>query len=358
MKYLFEDILENKIKIDPVSEELFNKIKENWDHVSKPINGFGTFESIYAKIGAIQGQKTPSLEKIRLIECCGDHGIVEEGVSQADQSVTRICAETIGKGLTTSGVMAKAQNIDVVAVDVGINYDGQIPGTVYKRVKNGTNNFLKESAMTVMEFTQAVQVGMDLIKESKDMGYDLILMGEMGIGNTTSASVMAGYLLELNAETVTGRGAGLTDEGLSKKRAVVSMALSMYRDLSPLEVCVHFGGLELAAMTGLVLGGALYHIPVVLDGMLSMISALVADRLLEGAADYLIPSHKSKEIVTEKLAKKLRVSPVLDAEMALGEGTGAVMMVSLLRAIEVAYTKALKFGDSGVEQYENYGNNQ
>ncbi len=354
MKYSFKDILENKVELQNIDNELYDKIKQNWDRVSKPINGFGAFEKMHSRIGAIQGKENPDFDNIRLIVCCGDHGIVEEGVSQTDQSVTAICAENIGKGLTTAGVMAKQLGVDIQAIDVGINSTGSIPGTVNKRVKNGTNNFLKESAMSVEEFVQAAQVGMDLVYEAKTNGISLILLGEMGIGNTTSAAVMAGYLLQLSAENVTGRGAGLDDEGLSRKRAVVSMALSMYGEMTPVEVMVRFGGLELAAMTGIVIGGALYNVPIVLDGMLSMISALVADRIAENAHEYLIPSHKSLEPVTEKLSRKLHLEPVIDGQMALGEGTGAVMMAGLLKMADTAYTKALKFGDSGVEQYKRF----
>ncbi|MCR4694071.1 MAG: nicotinate-nucleotide--dimethylbenzimidazole phosphoribosyltransferase [Pseudobutyrivibrio sp.] len=353
-KCKFEDILENKITVDPISKEMADRVKNNWDRVSKPINGFGKFEDIFCQIGAIQGQEYPDLNNARLVVFCGDHGIVEEGVTQTDQSITAICASTIGQGLTTTGVMAKSLGIDLVSVDVGINSREKIENTVDKKVKPGTKNFLKEPAMTVEEFIKAVQVGMDIAYSSKEEGYKMLLMGEMGIGNTTSAAVMAGYLLQQNAEAVTGRGAGLSDDGFSRKRAVVSMALSMYRDLSPLEICVNFGGLELAALTGLVIGGAIYHIPVVLDGMLSMVSALVAERLLTNSKDYLIGSHKSAEMVTEKLIKKLGVNPVIHGDMALGEGSGAVLLVSLLRQVDVAYGKAIRFGDSGVDQYQRF----
>lgn len=353
-RFLIDDVLQNKLKAEPVSKEDYLKVKRAWDKVSKPINSFGTFEAYHSKIAAIQGKDEPDLNHMRLIVCCGDHGVVEEGVSQTDQDVTRICATNIGKGLTTAGVMARSLGIDILSVDVGINYAKEVPYTLNRRVKYGTCNFLKQPAMSALEFSRAVQVGMDLVKESLEEGYNVLLVGEMGIGNTTSAAVMAGYLLELNAETVTGRGAGLDDEGFSKKRAVVSMALSMYTGLNPVEICTYFGGLELAAMTGIVLGGALYKVPIILDGMLSQVSALVADRLLENAKDYLIPSHISKEPVSEKLAKKLDLHPVLDAQMAVGEGAGAVMMASTLRLADTVFHEALKFGDSGVDQYENF----
>jgi nicotinate-nucleotide--dimethylbenzimidazole phosphoribosyltransferase len=353
-RFLIDDILENKISLEPMSKASYQKVKSQWDKVSKPINSFGAFEEYHSRIAAIQGLTAPDLSHMRLIVCCGDHGVVEEGVSQTDQDVTRICATNIGKGLTTAGVMAKSLGIDIVSVDVGINYAEEVPYTLNRRVKYGTCNFLKQPAMSALEFSRAVQVGMDLVKESKELGFTTLLIGEMGIGNTTSAAVMAGYLLDLNAEAVTGRGAGLNDEQFSKKRAVVSMALSMYSGLNPVEICSYFGGLELAAMTGIVLGGALYKVPIILDGMLSMVSALVADRLLDNTKDYLIPSHMSKEPVSEKLAKKLSLHPVFDAQMAVGEGAGAVMMASALRMADTVFHDALKFGDSGVEQYENY----
>ena len=354
MRYLFSDILDGKIHTEPIDEIFYRKIIRGWDRLSKPINGFGVFEKLYSRIGAIQGSENPDLEHARLIVCCADHGIVEEGVSQTDQSVTGICAENIGKGLTTAGVMAKAQGIDVCAVDVGINSIENIPGTINKRIRRGTANFLKENAMTGQECILAIQLGMDLVMESKENGYSLILLGEMGIGNTTSAAVMAGYLLGMSAKKVTGRGAGLDDAGLNKKVSVVEKALSMYDKLEPFEIMSCFGGLELAALSGIVIGGALYHVPVVLDGMLSMVSALVAERLLEGTRNYLLPSHKSNEPVTEALAKELEIEPVICGGMALGEGTGAVMMMSLLKMADVAYKKALKFGESGVSQYSRF----
>ncbi|SHI59424.1 nicotinate-nucleotide--dimethylbenzimidazole phosphoribosyltransferase [Pseudobutyrivibrio xylanivorans] len=354
IRYLFDDVLENKLKVEPVDKEALKEMQNEWDKVAKPIGSFGTFEAVYSKIAAIQGFKAPDLSHMKLIVCCGDHGIVEEGVSQTSQDVTRICATNIGKGVTTAGVMAKYLGIDVLSVDVGINYSEEVPYTLNRRVKYGTCNFLKQPAMSVEEFSRAVQVGMDLVKDSQDEGKNIILIGEMGIGNTTSASVMAGYLLDLNAEAVTGRGAGLDDEGFSRKRAVVSMALSKYSGLDPVEICSNFGGLELAAMTGIVIGGALYKVPIILDGMLSMVSALVADRLLDNSKDYIIPSHISKEPVARKIAGKLNIEPVIDGKMAVGEGAGAVMMAHMLRLTDEVFHNALKFQDSEVEQYERF----
>ena len=353
-RFLFDDILENKLSVEPIEDEAIKKIEAKWDKVAKPIGSLGRLEKLYSKIAAIQGFEAPDLSHMRLIVCCGDHGIVEEGVSQTNQDVTRICATNIGKGVTVAGVMANRMGIDILSVDVGINSAKEVPYTLNRRVKYGTCNFLKQPAMSVEEFSRAVQVGMDLVKDSLNEGYNMLLIGEMGIGNTTSAAVMAGYLLDLNAEAVTGRGAGLDDEGFSRKRAVVSMALSMYSGLSPVEICSNFGGLELAAMTGIVLGGALYKVPIIIDGMLSMVSALVADRMLENSKDYLIPSHMSKEPVVVKLAKKLNMEPVIDGQMSVGEGAGAVMMANMLGVVDDVFHNALKFEESEVEQYERF----
>ncbi len=354
IRYSFEDVLQNKLNIEPIDKALIRKCKRQWDAVSKPIDSFGELENIHAKIAAIQSFESPDFYNSRLIVCCGDHGIVEEGVTQTEQDVTRICATNIGRGLTTAGTMASSMDIDILAVDVGINYAKEVPYTLNRRVKYGTCNFLKQPAMSVEEFSRAVQVGMDLVKDSKDEGYNLIYLGEMGIGNTTSASVVAGYLLDLSAEAVCGRGAGLDDEGFSRKRAVVSMALGMYSGLSPVEICSNFGGLELAAMTGVIIGGGLYKVPIVIDGMLSMVSALVADRLIENAKDYIIGSHVSKEPVSKKLASKLNLTPIIDANMAVGEGAGAMMLASMLRLTDYVFHNALKFEESGVEQYKNF----
>ncbi len=353
-KAVIDDILEKKIRAERIDGKAVDSVKKAWDKVSKPIGSLGEFESMYARIAAIQKRNEADLNHMRMVVFCGDHGIVEEGVSQTGQEVTRLCATNIGKGLTTAGVMAKSLGVDVVSVDVGINDPMDVPFTRNCRVKNGTDNFLKNPAMSLFEFKEALWVGMEMARESKENGFSCLLVGEMGIGNTTSAAVMAGYLLDLDADLVTGRGAGLDDASFLKKRNVVSKALSMYDGLSPLEVCCDFGGLELVAMTGFIMGAACYGIPVILDGMLSMTSALVAERLFPNAKEYVIASHMSKEPVAEKLAGELGLEPVIYGKMAVGEGAGALMLVPELRLADVVLKDALKFGDSGVNQYENY----
>ena len=386
-----EDVLDGKIRIPPVNPELIRHMRDNWDRIAKPIGSFGQFEQLHGRIAAIQGTSRsnpdyairevsrtdsghtiqgasssdssceiqeipgPDLNHMRLLVCCGDHGIVEEGVSQSPQSVTAVCAENIGKGVSTAGILAKAAGAEIHTIDVGINQPGPVPGTEYRRVANGTKNFLREPAMTKQELRQALQVGMNLAEESRMDGITLLGIGEMGIGNTTSAAVLTGKMLGLTAEEVTGRGAGLDSAGMLRKLEVVRQALAESEVVGGTEfIFGRYGGLELAAMSGIIIGSACCGIPVILDGVLSMVSALAAERLAPGCREYLIPSHMSREPAAERLAAALRLEPVIDGAMATGEGAGAALMMSVLRAVDRVYREAERFDGYGIAEYTRY----
>lgn len=186
--------------------------------------------------------------------------------------------------------------------------------------------------MSEREAMQAVRVGMELVKECKEAGYTLLGTGEMGIGNTTTSAAMAAALLSVPPEIVAGRGAGLSDEGLATKRRVIADALEKYqlRGTEPMRILCSVGGLDIAGLCGVFLGGAKYHMPIVADGVISAVAALTAERLCPGTKEFIIPSHKGKEPASELLMRELGLYPVIDAGLALGEGTGAVMMFSLL----------------------------
>ena len=251
--------------------------------------------------------------------------------------------------------MAAMIRADVTAVNVGIANpvsDAVLPFCVRK----GTRNFLKEPAMTGEEVYQAMQTGMDLVLAGKQKGYQLLGIGEMGIGNTTTSAAMTAVMLGLSADTVTGKGAGLDEQGLTHKKEVIEQALLRYglRETDTFTILQTVGGLDIAAMAGAIIGGAVYHMPIVLDGVISLVAALVAERLLPNVRDFLIPSHRSKEPAAEKISEKLRLDPVIDAKMAVGEGTGAVMMLTLLKQAALVYQSCNSFEAAGVEQYERY----
>lgn len=362
------------ISICPPDETVREKILDHWDHVAKPIDGLGKFETIIAQIGAITSSNQIHIEKKAVLILCADNGIVEEGVSQSGQEVTSIVAEKMGKGQSSVGKMASVAGIDTIPVDIGINCEDRIPGVLYKRVCRGTRNFLKEPAMTEQEAVWALSIGIDLVREYKQAGYQLFLTGEMGIGNTTTSSAVAAALLSCEATEITGRGAGLDDEKLAKKICVIEQAFEQYglknngtkgsqtKFSVPVERKCEFafhalrtvGGLDLAGLAGVCIGGALYHVPVVLDGVISLTAALIAERLVPGTKQYLIASHIGKEPAVRKLLDELELDAVIDARMALGEGTGAVMMVGLLDMALRVYQSSSTFSDMKIEQYERY----
>jgi len=246
--------------------------------------------------------------------------------------------------------------MDVVAIDVGINWNQPIPGVLDRKVRPGTRNFLLEPAMTIEEMENAISTGMELAAEYKAKGYDLLCAGEMGIGNTTTTAAVAASLLKLNGSQVCGRGAGLSDAGLQRKIQAVHSAVTKYGLYSvPVrQVLACVGGFDIAAMAGLYMGAKRYGIPVVLDGAISLVAALCAEMMDPGTVQYLIPSHKSREPVCQTICSRLGLSPVLDANMALGEGTGAVLMVPVLKTALAVYRESVRFEDSGVEQYERF----
>lgn len=347
-------VLSGNITVPKVSEEWRKEIQGEWDRIAKPLGSFGKLEEMHTAIGAIRQRRVPDLDRMELLVCCGDHGIVEEGVSQSGQEVTAICAENIGKGQSCAGILAAAAHAKIRAIDVGIHHPGPVPGTEFRRVADGTKNFLKEPAMSRVQFRDALQVGLDLAAECREAGVSVLGVGEMGIGNTTSAAVLAGRMLGLSAEEVTGRGAGLDTAGLQRKRKVIARALEM-PGVGPVEdIWCRFGGLELTAMMGIILGGGLYGIPVVLDGLLSLVSAEAAERLVPGVREYMIPSHISREPAARRLAESLGLEPVLDAGMGTGEGAGAAMMMSLLRDVNRVYREAKRFDGYGMEPYTRY----
>jgi nicotinate-nucleotide--dimethylbenzimidazole phosphoribosyltransferase len=197
---------------------------------------------------------------------------------------------------------------------------------------------------------------MELVRMCKEKGYTLLATGEMGIGNTTTSSAVAAALLGCEVEAITGRGAGLSREGLNHKIEVIKTALRKYelKQDEPLRALETVGGLDLAGLVGVFLGGAVYHIPVVLDGVISAVAALTAERLVPGVKNYMIPSHAGKEPATEKILQELSLQPVIRADLALGEGTGAVMMFALLDMAMALYDSTTTFQAARIEQYERY----
>lgn len=345
-----------EFKIDIPDKKIEQEIKANWDRVAKPLDGLGEFEGLLARIGAILGSSEIDIGKKAVIVMCADNGVVAEGVSQSGQEITAAVTENLGKRNTSVCKMAKAVGTEIFPVDVGVNTDRIFPGVISRKVKKGTSDFLLEPAMSEEEAMQAVRVGMELVKECKEAGYTLLGTGEMGIGNTTTSAAMAAALLSVSPEIVVGRGAGLSDEGLATKRRVIADALEKYqlRGTEPMRILCSVGGLDIAGLCGVFLGGAKYHMPIVADGVISAVAALTAERLCPGTKEFIIPSHKGKEPASELLMRELGLYPVIDAGLALGEGTGAVMMFSLLDIAMTLYETGATFADFEIAEYHRF----
>ncbi len=348
------------INITKPDEGVKKAIKDRWDAIAKPLDSLGEFENIYVKIGAAAGTCDIEISPAYLVEMCADNGIVEEGVSQCGSYVTGVVACEMGMGKSLSFIAAKAENILTEAIDVGI--DGETPAGVKDcKVRKGTRNFVKEPALTEEEVLSAVSVGLEEVREIREKGGKIILTGEMGIGNTTTSSAVCSAILGYPADKLTGRGAGLSDIALEKKIKIIDDAVEKYgliritdkreRAFKTLE-CV--GGLDIAALCGICIGGAVYGIPVILDGLITQAAALCAECILPGAKDYLIVSHIGKERGTKMVSEALGFSPVIDAGLALGEGSGAIMLYSMLKVADVIYKSAEEFDEMGVTKYERF----
>ena len=334
----------------------FEAVKKNWDRIAKPLDSLGELENVVCRIGAIQETDRPHVKNAVAVILCADNGIVEEGVSQCGKEVTRICAENIAAKKSAVGSLARLTGTEIKVFDIGIEYQKKITGVSDRKISMGAKNFLKEDALSNRQLDEAIKTGIEIAGEMKAAGYDAICIGEMGIGNTTTSAAVTAGILKLGAADVTGRGAGLDDRGLERKIKVVSRAIDRYdlHNLNPVEILQKVGGLDIAAMTGVYLGAKKFHIPVILDGAISLAALLVADFMDSDVRKYVIASHKGREILGQKILEKMDLHPVIDASLALGEGTGAVLMMNLIRSSLDVYYECVPFSDSGVEQYERF----
>ena len=365
-------------KIEPADRTAMELAKKRWNSVAKPIGSLGILEEDIIKIAGIRGNASGmKLDRSALAVMCADHGVVAEGVSQTGKDVTRIVAENFTKGETSTSKMCRISGTDLYPVDMGMDCEptGQKEPDMHRildrKVARGSGNIAREPAMSRTGCLQALLSGIDLAFRLKEMGYEILAAGEMGIGNTTPAAAMSAVLTGLPPEEATGRGAGLSDAGLEKKKKAVEMAVSRFYEkypeyrhgtkeqyesgeLSAVTVLAELGGFDLAGMTGLFLGGAAAKIPVLMDGFLSTVSGLLAVLIRKEAKDYMLASHISTEPAGAAILQMLDLPAPLHMGMHLGEGSGAVAMIPLLRMGAKVYEEMSTFSDISVEQYVDY----
>lgn len=347
--------LESRLKqICPPDQKAAAEAQKRWKQIAKPLFSLGKLEDAVTKIAAIKGTPIYSLKKKGLVIMCADNGVVEEGVTQTGQEVTAVVAENFTKNATSVCMMAQIGGVDLFPIDIGMASDVPAVTKPEYKVASGTKNMTKEAAMTEDEAIRAILIGMEIVQTLKSQGYEILATGEMGIGNTTTSSAVASVLTGEKPEIMTGRGAGLSSEGLKRKRAAIEKAILINAPdpNDPVDVLKKVGGFDLAGLTGVFLGGAVFRIPIVIDGFISSVAALCAARLASDCVGYMLPSHCSKEPAASMILEQLGLSAMLDCGMSLGEGSGAVALFPLLEMGLSVYEKMSTFGEIHVEQYE------
>ena len=340
--------------IHPADVVTKGNAQKKWNSIAKPLHSLGKLEDHIMQIAALTGDTDVNLNRKALIVMCADNGVVEEGVTQTGQEVTAMVADNFTKSSTSVCAMSKVAGVDLFPVDIGMAVDVPLVTVKEEKVAYGTRNFSKEPAMTREEVWQAIEIGIRKVEQLKEQGYEMIATGEMGIGNTTTSSAVASVLLSVAPEQVTGRGAGLSSAGLEKKISVIKDAIANYQPdkEDPVDVLSKVGGLDIAGLTGVFLGGALYRVPVVIDGFISSVAALCAARMVPVSKSYFLPSHVSKEPAGAMLLEALELSPLLTCNMSLGEGTGAVAVIPILEMGLSVYREMTTFEKAKIEQYE------
>lgn len=345
---------ETLVQIKPLDERAMEIAAKRWDSIAKPLHSLGKMEKLVIQIAGITGDPDIHIKKRALVPMCADNGVVEEGVTQTGQEVTAIVADNFTKCATSVCIMAETAGADLFPIDIGMVTDVPSVTDPKDKVMYGTKNMAMEPAMSREQAAQAVLIGIRKVKELAEQGYDLIATGEMGIGNTTTSSAVVSVLLDESVENVTGRGAGLSSEGLNRKIRAIERAIEKHQPDKEdiLDVLSKVGGLDIVGMTGAFLGGAIYHIPVLIDGFISSAAALCAVRMVPETADYILASHCSGEPAGRMVLEELKLPYLIDAKMSLGEGSGAVAAIPLLEMGVNVYRKMSTFEEIKVEQYE------
>ena len=320
--------------IRPVDRVVMAAAQREIDYCLKPPGSLGKLESMARQIAGITGQVHNAIRKKAIVVMMADNGVYTEGVAMYPQDITRIGAEFVTTGRMGVNFLARQAGADIIAVDIGIQVDVDLPGVINRKVRHGTANFLKEPAMTREEAIQAIEAGIEVTMDAIDRGYDLIGTGEIGIGNTTASSAVLFAFTGAPIDRVVGRGAGLTDEAFARKKAVVEEAVRRHRPDpdDPLDVLAKVGGLDIAGMVGTYLACAARRVPVVTDGLISNVAALAAMRCKPEAVQYMIPSHISFEPGAKLLKEITGLEPMLDMDMRLGEGTGCALVFTIIEA--------------------------
>ena len=345
--------MEQKLKgligsVTALDESAMEDARKRQAQLAKPPGSLGRLEDLSIQLAGITGKVHNKMEKKHLLVFAADNGVVEEGVASSPQSVTLMQTVNLTRAKTGASVLAKHFGCGITVCDVGVNAEVPERAVLNRKIAYGTRNMVKGPAMTRDQALTAILTGAEL---ARNTDADVIGIGEMGIGNTTTSSAVLSVLLGADVEAVTGRGGGLTDDGFRKKKEVIRRAIAVNAPdpADPVDVLTKVGGFDLAAMCGAFLGAAATHRPVVIDGFISVVAALCAAKLCPNARGYFVPSHASYEIGYKLAMEAMNLQPMLLLGMRLGEGSGCPLAFEVLNAACAIINNMATFDQAGID---------
>jgi nicotinate-nucleotide--dimethylbenzimidazole phosphoribosyltransferase len=335
------------VELAPLDSAAMAAAQEHLDRLTKPPGSLGRLEAVVVQLAGITGSAAPRIDRPAVVVFAGDHGVTAQGVSAYPGSVTAQMVANFEAGGAAINVLARAAGARLVVVDVGVAGPGSATSS---RIRAGTRDMTVEPAMTRDEVLAAIAAGRDVVRGLVADGCDAVALGEMGIGNTTAASALVAALAGVPPGQVTGRGTGLDDDAVRHKVAVIEAAIARHEPSAndPVGTLAAVGGLEIAALVGAMLAAAEAHIPVVLDGFITGAAALVAAAIAPTLGPRLIASHRSAEPGHRVVLERLRLEPLLDLDLRLGEGSGAALALPLLRASTLLLAEMATFESARV----------
>ena len=340
--------------IPPLDLAAAQQAEARQNQLTKPGKSLGRLEELSIQLAGMQANPLPRVDRKAVIVMAADHGVVREGVSAFPSEVTPQMVLNFLHGGAAINVLARQAGASVTIVDIGVasDFDPALKGLLRRKVAHGTRNMAQGPAMTLAEAEKALAEGMDVLNQLADQGLDLVATGEMGIGNTTPSSAIVAVLTGLPVAQVTGRGTGVDDAGLARKIEIIEKAIAVNQPnpSDALDVLCKVGGLEIAGLAGVLIAAAARRIPIVVDGFISTAAALIAVGLVPEVRNYLFSAHQSVEIGHQAMLKHLDLTPLIDLNLRLGEGTGAALAFHLIEASARILREMATFAEAGVSE--------
>ncbi len=350
---LVKQVLEVVEHIVPVDIQAMQEARTRQDSLTKPQGSLGQLEELSVRLAGMTRKARPRFAQKAVIVLAADHGVAAEGVSAYPQAVTAQMVQNFLAGGAAVNVLARQAGARVVIADLGVCSELPVhPQLLSRKIGNGTHSMTQGAAMSQQETLRAILVGIEIAKDEAQRGLDLVAIGEMGIGNTTAASAIVAAITGCAVTDVTGRGTGIDEEGWRRKVACIEQALTINAPnaADPLDVLAKVGGYEIAGLVGVILGAASLQIPVIMDGFIASVAALVATEFCPLVRSYLVAAHSSVEIGHRVVLERMELMPLLNLHLRLGEGSGAVIAMHLLDDAVALLDEMATFGEAGVSE--------